>query len=71
MGVVPDAITDKGEKKQFKEHQKKWFKSYEGGRELADKVFSFGVWPNIKDRLLPFLNAVRAVDGLPPLSDLP
>ncbi|MDA9426232.1 ATP-dependent nuclease [Bradyrhizobium sp. CCBAU 53380] len=71
MGVVPDAIADKGEKKQFKEHQKKWFKSYEGGRELADKVFSFGVWPHIKDRLLPFLNAVRAIDGLPPLSDLP
>jgi putative ATP-dependent endonuclease of the OLD family len=71
-GVVPDEMAgaSRGDKKRFKEHQNKWFKTYEGGQELADKVFLFAVWAHIKDRLLSFLNAVRAIDGLPPLSDI-
>lgn len=72
MGVIPVSMANasSGDKKQLKSHQNRWFKSYEGGRELADKVFLFGVWPNIRDQLLPFLNAVREIDGLPPLSDV-
>ena len=37
----------------------------------AEKVFVFGLWPSLSDQLLPFLNAVRGVAGLPALSDLP
>lgn len=71
-GNVPDSMTtaSRGEKKQYKKHVEKWFKTYEGGQELADKIFTFGVWPKIKDQLLPFLNAVRGIDGLPPLLEL-
>ena len=72
MGQVPPEMANasKGEKKQFRDHQNKWFKSYEGGQELADKLFAFDIWPKVKDQLLPFLNAARGIDGLPPLSDL-
>jgi len=72
MGRVPvdKADASRGEKEQLKKHANRWFKSYPGGEELADKVFHFGVWPKIKDRLLPFVNAIRGVDGLPPLPDI-
>jgi hypothetical protein len=35
------------------------------------KRWSCSVWPSVKDRLLPFVNAVRSVDHLPELGDLP
>jgi putative ATP-dependent endonuclease of OLD family len=60
-----------GEKKALKSHAKVWFKSFEGGRELAEKMVPLGIWPLVKDHLLPFVNAVRGVDHLPELSDLP
>jgi putative ATP-dependent endonuclease of OLD family len=60
----------KGEKKAWKRHGECWFKSIEGGRELASKVLDFGLWPSIKDQLLPFLNAVREKVSLPAISDL-
>ena len=60
------------ELKQWKYgHPKKWFKSESGGRELAEKMFVLGVWPSLKDVLLPFVNAVRRAAGQDDLQDLP
>jgi len=60
----------RGEKEQYRKHAKIWFKTYEGGEELANKIFAFGVWSMLKDHLLPFVNEIRGMDGLPPLSDV-
>lgn len=71
-GVVPDQKknADKGEKKALKRHAEKWFKSVDGGRELAAKVFEFGLWPQLEKDLLPFLNSVRKALSLQPLASL-
>jgi putative ATP-dependent endonuclease of the OLD family len=58
------------EKKQYKSHAGTWFKSEAGGRELADKVFSLGLWPILKPQLLPFCNAVLKAINLPSETDL-
>ena len=65
-GSIPDNKKDaeRGEKKALKKHAEKWFKNVEGGRELADKVFAFGLWPQLKGQLLPFINAVRTAVSL-------
>ncbi|HWB97729.1 MAG TPA: ATP-binding protein [Bryobacteraceae bacterium] len=68
MGECPAG--KEAEKKRYKSHAGIWFKSDAGGRELADKVFSLGLWPSLKPQLLPFCNAVLGAVGLPPLSDL-
>lgn len=72
IGRVPEdkANALRSEKEQFRKHAKHWFKSYDGGAELADKVFSFDVWPKIKPQILVFVNAVRGIDSLPPLSEI-
>lgn len=72
-GVVPDQKknADKGEKKTLKRHAEKWFKSVDGGGELAAKVFEFGLWPQLEKDLLPFLNAIRKALSLQPLTTLP
>lgn len=65
LGSIPAhmAAADKSEKKQFEKHSQNWFKSEAGGRELAGKVFSLGIWPTLHPKLMPFCNAVRkAVD---------
>ncbi len=62
---------DKSVRKAFQKHAEKWFKSAEGGAELAAKVFAFGLWPQLKPQLLPFLNAVRVALYLPEITDLP
>jgi putative ATP-dependent endonuclease of OLD family len=69
-GSVPvDARDD--QKKTFKSHGKKWFKTVEGGSELGAKMLEFGVWPKLEGQLLPFLNAIlRSVD-LPIITELP
>ena len=58
----PEATKD--EKKAWKKHGQRWFKSRTGGKELAEKVFAFGLWPSLADELLPFVNAVRRAVGL-------
>jgi len=58
------------EKKEYKGHGQAWFKTLDGGRELADKVFSLGIWPILKPQLMPFCNAVRSAVELPEISDL-
>jgi hypothetical protein len=46
LGTVP---ADKSlEKRQYQSHAQTWFKSIKGGRELAGKVFSLGMWPNMQ-----------------------
>jgi putative ATP-dependent endonuclease of OLD family len=67
-GIVPE---DKvSEKKEYKAHGQAWFKTFEGGRELAEKVFSLGLWPAFKPLFIPFCNAVRAAVDLPEITDL-
>ncbi|MCY4558972.1 MAG: AAA family ATPase [Chloroflexi bacterium] len=56
--------------KLWRRHGQRWFKSADGGYELADKIFELGVWPSVKPLLMPFLNAVRDAIGQSPLSDI-
>lgn len=68
LGMVPEGKAD--EKKQYQSHAQIWFKSAQGGRELAGKVFSLGVWPTLQPLLMPFINAVRKVVDVPETMDL-
>lgn len=64
-GAAPtDPEATKETKKAWKKHGQRWFKTRDGGAELAEKVFAFGVWPKLADELLPFVNAVRRSVGL-------
>jgi hypothetical protein len=68
LGTVPaDKIA---EKKVYQGHGQVWFKSIAGGRELAAKVFSLGLWPTFRSRLLPFCNAARRAVEIPELTDI-
>lgn len=69
-GTVPEGTPD-AEKKTYSKQSQDWFKTERGGRELAEKLFSLGVWPAVKTQLLPFCNAIRTAAGLPLLEDLP
>jgi putative ATP-dependent endonuclease of OLD family len=71
-GVIPEDMksADKGDVKTLKKHAEKWFKSVAGGRELATKVFDFGLWPQLEKQLLPFPNAVRDAVSLPEITTL-
>jgi putative ATP-dependent endonuclease of the OLD family len=68
-GTVPDGTAD-ANKKTYRKQSQDWFKTEQGGRELAAKLFSLGAWPSLKPQLLPFCNAVRASAALPALEDL-
>lgn len=72
-GAIPAGKenAEKGERKALKKHAEMWFKSIEGGNELAAKVFDFDLWPQLKSELLPFINAVCAAVSLPEITDLP
>lgn len=63
-GAPDDAIA-----KTWKKHGRRWFKSEAGGRELASKMMTLDVWPEIKPKLLPFMNAVRTALGQPIISN--
>ena len=68
LGTVPK---DKmSEKKQYQAHGQRWFKTFDGGHELAEKVFSLGLWPKLKPQIIPFCNAVRKAVGLAEIQDL-
>jgi putative ATP-dependent endonuclease of OLD family len=73
LGRIPSekATVSDGDKRALKSHAKVWFKSFEGGRELAEKMVPLGVWPSLKGHLMTFVNAVRGLDRLPELTDLP
>lgn len=64
-GTAPtDPNAPEAQKKAWKKHGQRWFKSVAGGSELADKVFALGLWPHVAPQLLPFVNAVRGAIGL-------
>ena len=67
-GTVPEDKTS--EKKEYKAHAQTWFKTVEGGRELATKVFNLGAWPILRPQLMPFCNAVRKAVDLAEIADL-
>ena len=68
LGKVPE---DKvSEKKHYKAHAQDWFKTIEGGGELAGKVFTLGGWAKLQPQLMPFCNAVRKAVGCAEISDL-
>ena len=71
-GRVPEkfAAAEDTKRKQFKGHASVWFKSFEGGRELAEKVFTLGAWSKLETESLPFLNAIRQTIGLPAIVSL-
>ena len=52
-------------------HASVWFKSVDGGRELASKVISLGAWATLKPAILPFLNAIRGHFRFAELKALP
>jgi putative ATP-dependent endonuclease of OLD family len=68
LGTVP--VGKENEKNEYKAHAGRWFKSVDGGRELAEKLFSLALWPTLKPQLLPFCNAVRTATGLGEIADL-
>jgi putative ATP-dependent endonuclease of OLD family len=68
LGTVPADKT--AERKQYQSQGQTWFKTIEGGRELAGKVFSLGIWHTLKPQLMPFCNAVREAVGLDEILDL-
>ena len=68
LGAVPTG--KESEKNEYKVHAGRWFKSVDGGRELAGKLFSLALWPALKPQLLPFCNAVRTAIGLTEITDL-
>jgi putative ATP-dependent endonuclease of OLD family len=68
LGKVP--ADKESEKALYKSHAQTWFKTQEGGRELAGKMFGLGVWPTLSVQLMQFCNAIRAAVDLPPLQDL-
>lgn len=57
--------------KTWKKHGRRWFKSVQGGRELASLMFALGVWPSLMPHVLPFLNGVRGALGQPEIQDVP
>ncbi|KGD42646.1 hypothetical protein DO72_5164 [Burkholderia pseudomallei] len=60
-GKVSDVLRDApaAQRNPFKGHATAWFKSVEGGRELAEKVYRSGVWDTQLNALLrPFVDAV-------------
>ena len=68
LGKVPE--DKKEEKKDYQAHGKTWFKTSDGGRELAEKLFNLDVWSHLRPQLLPFCNAVRGAINLPNIDDL-
>jgi hypothetical protein len=69
IGTVPAGKEE--ERKIYKNHAGTWFKSIEGGQEIAAKMFAMGLWPQFRPLLMPFLNAIRAAIALPVIEDLP
>ncbi len=56
--------------KAWKKHSQQWFKSTDGGRELAQKMVALGAWAEIQPQLLPLINAVLVAVGRPALQEL-
>ncbi|TXF99220.1 ATP-dependent nuclease [Massilia arenae] len=59
-----------GQDKAWKKHSQQWFKSTDGGRELAERMVALGGWNDIEPKLLPLINAVLTLAGKPALEEL-
>lgn len=59
-----------GQDKAWKKHAQQWFKSTDGGKELAQKMVALGAWAGIEPKLLPLINAVLVAAGRPALQKL-
>lgn len=67
-GAVPDTLRDAppAQRNPFKGHATAWFKSIDGGRELAQKVRALGVWERQLNELLrQFVDAVFRMQAEP------
>ena len=53
------------DEKAWKKHSRHWFKSEEGGRELAQSMVALGAWEAVSPQVLPLLNAILVAAGLP------
>jgi putative ATP-dependent endonuclease of OLD family len=65
-GKVPDrlAAAPPAQRNPFKGHATAWFKSIEGGQELARKLRELGVWEQqLREILQPFIDAVAAAQA--------
>lgn len=65
-----DGAADAAQEKQWKKHSQDWFKSYDGGDELAQKMVSLGAWLTICPLILPLVNAIRVAVKQPALTQL-
>ena len=54
----------------WKKHSQQWFKSSQGGHELAKKMVALGAWSDIHSKLLPLINAVLVAAGRSALEKL-
>lgn len=59
-----------GQEKAWKKHSQQWFKSTDGGKELAHKMVALGAWADIQPQVLPLINAVLVAVGRPVLLEL-
>lgn len=62
--------SSESQKKAWKKHSQQWFKSTDGGKELAQKMATLGAWADIQLQLLPLINAVLVAVGRPALQKL-
>lgn len=70
-GKIPeDPSLTADDKKRMKGWCNSWFKTEEGGRELARKIFDLGVWPDLRSTILPFVNEVRETLGESLIGDI-
>jgi putative ATP-dependent endonuclease of OLD family len=56
--------------KEWKAHGRSWFKSEEGGKELAKKMVALGAWGTLEPQLRPLINAILGAAGRPALEKL-
>ncbi len=59
-----------GDNGKWKSHGRVWFKSVEGGRELANQMIALGAWPALRPTVLPLLNAILSSVDIEPIDDL-
>lgn len=65
-----DDAPSKEEGKEWGKHGRKWFKSAEGGIELAIKMQQLGAWPKLRPTILPLVNAILSAAGQRTVTDV-
>lgn len=63
-------LPENGPKKEWRKHGQRWFKTIQGGIELADKMFELDCWKDKKEQLAPFVNAVLRAVGRTKIEDI-